>query len=71
MELIMPGSGLVIWQILIFTNIILFVVSWLMILTTKALDSRARLSWLLGTLFLPILGPLLFLVKYVRMKRIR
>ena len=63
MELHTPGTGLIIWQLLIFSMIILFVVSWIMILTTKAFDSKARLSWLIGTLLLPIVGPILFFIK--------
>jgi hypothetical protein len=57
MGLLTPGPGLIIWQMLIVTNIVLFAVSWIMILTTKAFDSRDRLSWLLATLLLPIVGP--------------
>lgn len=63
MELITPGWGLLLWQVLILITIILFVASWMMILTTKTFDSRDRLSWLLGTLLLPLVGPVLFFIK--------
>ncbi|WP_414693405.1 PLDc N-terminal domain-containing protein [Ohtaekwangia sp.] len=69
MELLTPGIGLLIWQVLIFVIAILFVVSWIIILRTKTLDSRDRLSWLLGTLLLPVIGPLIFLTKYLRTGR--
>jgi hypothetical protein len=64
MELLTPGIGLLLWQMLIFVIAILFAVSWIVILKTKTLDSRDRLSWLLGTLFLPIIGPVIFLTKF-------
>lgn len=64
MDLLTPGVGLLLWQILIFVIVILFAVSWIVILRTKAMDSRDRLAWLLGTLFLPIIGPVIFLTKF-------
>jgi hypothetical protein len=69
MELLTPGQGLILWQMLIVINIFLFAVSWIIILTTKVLDSRDRLSWLLATLLLPIVGPLLFLIKLKATKK--
>jgi hypothetical protein len=69
MELLTPGIGVLLWQVLIFVIAILFVVSWIVILKTKTLDSRDRLSWLLGTLFLPIIGPLIFLTKFLMTRK--
>jgi hypothetical protein len=68
MELISPGLGLIVWQMFVLLTVILFIVSWASLLTSKTLNSRNKLSWLLGTLFLPILGPILF---FVFAKRIR
>jgi hypothetical protein len=69
MERLTPEIGLLVWQILIFVMTILLVVSWIFILKTETLDSRDRLSWLLGTLFLPVIGPLIFLRKYLMIRR--
>lgn len=69
MDLLTPGTGLLIWQFLSLAITILFVVSWVVILKTNTLDSRDRLAWLLGTFFLPIIGPVIFLTKYLMARR--
>lgn len=69
MDLLTPGIGLLVWQILIFVMAILFVISWIIIFTTNTLNSGDRPSWLLGTLFLPIIGPLIFLTKILMARR--
>ncbi len=65
MELLTPGFGLLLWQVIVFGIAALFIVSWIVILKTKTLDSRDRLAWLLATLFLPVIGPLIFLTKFL------
>jgi len=65
MKLLTPGVGLLLWQVIVFVIAALFIVSWVVILKTKTLDSKDRLSWLLGTLFLPVIGPLIFLTKFL------
>ena len=68
MELITPNTGLIIWQAFVFLQILLFVVSWILILTTKTFDSKKRLTWLLATLLLPIIGSVIFLFSYSSLK---
>jgi len=71
MELNTLSAGLIVWQITIIIIAILLVIAWTIILVTDKFDSRDRLSWLLGTLFLPILGPMIFLFKYLRIRKSR
>ncbi len=66
MELLTPGTGLIIWQLLVFLAVLLFLVAWIIILVSKKLDPRERLSWMLGTLFLPIVGPVIFFFQLAR-----
>jgi hypothetical protein len=70
MELLTPGFGLIIWQLLVILSSLLFVISWVMILTAKNLDATERLTWMLGTLLLPVIGPVIFFVKQLRAKAI-
>ena len=64
MDLLTPGLSLLMWQLAIGAVTGLAIISWIILLSTNKLDPRDRLSWLIGTLLLPILGPLLFLIKY-------
>jgi hypothetical protein len=64
MDLIINEPGLIWWQATGLLAIILFVVSWMMILVSKRLVPAQKMVWLLGTLFLPVLGPLVFLLNY-------
>ena len=69
METVTPDVGLIFWQMVIFSGIPLFLISWIMILVTNRLNSTDKLVWLIGTLFLPIIGPLLFFIKYPSLKK--
>jgi hypothetical protein len=63
MELLAPELGLLIWQVLFTLSSLLFLVSWIVILTKENLDTTERLTWMLGTLLLPVIGPVIFFVK--------
>ncbi len=70
MELLTPGYGLIVWQMLALLGSLLFLISWVMIFTAKNLNTTERLIWMLGTLLLPIVGPVLFLMKQLTAKTI-
>ncbi|MBW7465836.1 hypothetical protein ABID22_001776 [Pontibacter aydingkolensis] len=69
MELVTPGIGLIFWQTVILSGIPLFLISWIMILVTNRLDATHKIVWLIGTLFLPVIGPLIFFIKYPSFKK--
>ncbi len=69
MELVAPGTGLILWQTVLLTGILLFIIAWLVILMTNKLNATAKLVWMLGTFFLPIIGPLIFLIKFPFLKK--
>ncbi|MBJ6117311.1 PLDc N-terminal domain-containing protein [Pontibacter sp. BT310] len=69
METLTPNVGLIFWQMVIFSGLLLFLISWIMILVTSRLDGINKLIWLLGTLFLPVIGPLLFFFRYSSFKK--
>lgn len=69
MALVTPGIGLVFWQTVLMAVIPMFLIAWIMILATNRLDATQKLVWLLGTMFLPLIGPLLFFVKYKSFKK--
>lgn len=50
-----------IWQIFAGISLALFILSFIFILIDRKLPDREKVLWLLGTLLLPILGPILFL----------
>lgn len=50
-----------IWRIFAGISLALFIVSFVFILLNRQLRDREKILWLLGTLLLPILGPVLFL----------
>jgi len=49
------------WQIFAGISLLLFILSFIFILINKKLHNREKILWLLGTVLLPILGPVLFL----------
>lgn len=56
-----PPILIFIWQLFAGVSLVLFVLSFIFILINKNLPYREKILWLLGTLLLPILGPILFL----------
>jgi hypothetical protein len=68
MELLSPGTGLIIWQLFALGCTLLFIAAWVVILRSK-LDPTTKLIWMLGTLFLPIIGPVLFFLSHSSLKK--
>jgi nicotinamide riboside transporter PnuC len=69
MELLSPGFGLLIEEILAGCAIVCVVIAWLIIAIDKNLTTNKKLFWLAITLFLPIVGPILFLLSYNKSKQ--
>ena len=68
MELVIPGRGLISWQVM-FSVVPLFLMAWIMALVTNRLDATQKIAWLPGTLFLPLIGPLIFFIKFSSFKK--
>jgi hypothetical protein len=64
------GQLIMIWQSFILVALITFVIAWVMILTSKSIEPSQKLVWLLGTLFLPVIGPIIFFSKYSGLKKV-
>ena len=60
MDLLTPGIGLIVWQVITLLALIFFIGAWVMILTDARWDNQRKLIWLLATFCLPILGALLY-----------
>lgn len=69
MDLLTPGIGLLIWQLFVMITVVLFVLSWIVILTTNRIAQSKKITWLLSTLLLPLVGPILFFVLLTKSKR--
>lgn len=63
MELVSAQTGVIIWQIFIAFHVILFMTAWTMILLSSRLNAPYTLAWMLGTLLLPVLGPVIFFMR--------
>ena len=61
MELIKPEFGLIIWTIFSLLALILMLLAIYSILTTDFKESNNKLTFLIGVIFLPILGPMVYL----------
>jgi TRAP-type C4-dicarboxylate transport system permease small subunit len=64
MELLSPGYGLLFFQSVILISILLFTISWIIILLNNQIESTKKIVWLIATLFLPIIGPVLFFISF-------
>lgn len=62
MELLAPSYGLVLFQWSMLITILLLITSWITILLSKRLESDKKLVWLFGTLFFPVIGPIVFFI---------
>ncbi len=69
MDLLSPGTGLIIWQLFALTCTLLFITAWVVILRSKSLDSSTKRIWMLATMLIPILGPVLFFVSRSSLKK--
>ena len=61
MDIEIPQPVLIIWQIFAGISLLLFIISFIFILINKKLRDNEKILWLLGTVLLPVLGPILFL----------
>lgn len=68
MELLTPGFGLIIWQVVALLYIALLIASWIFILGSKVMTPTTKMIWLIGTFLFPIFGPvfLFFSAKKIR-----
>jgi len=64
MELVTPSLGLILWQLIVVLSIVMFIVAWIVILITNKLGSTQKIVWMVGTMFLPIFGPLILFIKH-------
>jgi hypothetical protein len=62
MELLTPRPLIIVWQIFCLSTVVLFVIALILILTSKRMNAGTKVVWLLGTMCLPVLGPILLLV---------
>jgi hypothetical protein len=67
MELLTPDLGLIIFQIIILINIVFFIGSWVVILINDKIKNK--IAWMMGTLFLPIIGPAALLFYLIKTKK--
>ncbi|SFU85228.1 Phospholipase_D-nuclease N-terminal [Pontibacter akesuensis] len=49
--------------------VLLFLAAWIVILVTNRLQSNQKLVWLAGTMFLPVIGPLIFFFKFASLRK--
>ena len=61
MELLIPEFGLLIWTVVTTVSVLLMLFAIYSILTTEFKDGRNKLAFLIGVIFLPILGPIVYL----------
>jgi hypothetical protein len=69
MELLSPENFMMIWLSLYLVIILLVLVSWTLILTAKNITPTTKLIWFLGTLYLPVIGPILLFFSLTTLKR--
>jgi TRAP-type C4-dicarboxylate transport system permease small subunit len=61
MDLLTPGIGLIVWQLIIFANILLIAISWIYIIK-RGYQLTPKLLMMLLTILIPIAGALICLV---------
>jgi SNF family Na+-dependent transporter len=60
MDILTPQHGLIIWTILSLVAFISMIVGIYSILTNDFKDSKTKLTWLIGIILLPIVGPFVY-----------
>jgi hypothetical protein len=68
MKLLIPHFGLLIWMIIWFIHFVMAVISIILLVQNKNLDSKNKLFFCLIIFFLPILGSILFLTTHKKYK---
>jgi apolipoprotein N-acyltransferase len=61
MDLLTPGTGLIVWQLILFANIFLIAVSWIYIVK-QGYPLTPKLLMMLLTILVPIAGALICLL---------
>ncbi|MEO6723587.1 MAG: PLDc N-terminal domain-containing protein [Ferruginibacter sp.] len=61
MELLTPELGLLVWTLLSFLSLVLLVIALIMFLRTNYPNPITKLVWTLVIMFVPTIGPILFL----------
>ena len=62
MELLTPDTGLLIWTLLSLTSLVLFVVALINLLRNHHWpNTTTKLIWAMGIIFIPTIGPVLYL----------
>lgn len=69
MELVTPGIGLIIWMIALFTCFGLTIVAVIRLVRNTELDMLTKLFWSTLIVFVPFIGPLLYLSRNRIIKR--
>jgi hypothetical protein len=62
MELITPSIGLIIWTVMCFACFILTIIAVIKLVINSRLDILTKLFWAFIIVFIPAIGPILFLV---------
>lgn len=60
MEILTPEYGLIMWTALSLVAFIAMSIGIYSVLTNDFKDSRTKLTWLIGIILLPIVGPLVY-----------
>ncbi|SFG93672.1 PLDc N-terminal domain-containing protein [Pontibacter chinhatensis] len=63
MELVSAPVSMIIWQMFMLLHMVLFMTAWAMILLSSRLNAPYTLAWMLGTLLLPVVGPVIFFMR--------
>ena len=61
MDLLLPHTGLIIWTILSILSVIFLAVALFSVLRSTFKDSTVKLMWVLVIVFVPFIGPVLYL----------
>ena len=70
MELLTPGFGLIFWQLLAITSVVVLITAWIIIVIDKSIEPGKKSGWMFFTLLLPLVGPLYFFISYRRARKV-
>jgi SNF family Na+-dependent transporter len=60
MEILSPEYGLIFWTAFSLESFILMLMAVYSILTTDFKDKRTKLTWIIGVIFLPVVGSIIY-----------
>jgi hypothetical protein len=62
MDLLTPEIGLLFWTLMILSTIVLLLIASISVITRKSrTDATSKLIWIIVVIFVPLLGPILYL----------